>query len=89
MLDEEAQLSPIVRTGPPERPPQTAGHSVDSMVGRIGLSVLHRSAPRRVASTPQLQALLKDLIDPLATIHEGDRNSEKETAVAMSSALDV
>ena len=89
VLDEEAQLSPIVRTGPPERPPQTAGHSVDSMAGRIGLSVLHRSAPRRVSGTPQLQALLEDLTDPSATIHERDRNSEEETAVAMSSALDV
>ena len=82
MLDEEAQLSPIVRTGPPERPPQTAGHSVDSMAGRIGLSVLHRSAPRRVAGTPQLQAPLEDLTDPSATGYEGDGNSKKEAAVA-------
>ena len=33
VLDEEAQLSPIVKIGPPERPPQTARHSVDSMAG--------------------------------------------------------
>ena len=69
MLDEEAQLSPIVRTGPPERPPQTAGHSVDSMAGRIGLSILHISALRRVAGTPQLQEMLEDLIDPSAIVH--------------------
>ena len=64
MLDDGAQLSLVVRTGPPERPPQTARHSVDSMAGRIGLSVLHKSAPRRMAGTPQLHALLEDLTDP-------------------------
>ena len=82
MLDKETQLSPVVRTGPPERPTQTAGQSVDSMAGRIGLSVLHRSAPRRVAGTPRLQAPLEDLTDPSATVYEGDWNSKKETAVA-------
>ena len=63
VLNEETQLSPVVRTGSPERPTQTAGQSVYSMAGRIGLSVLHRSAPRRVADTPQLQTLLEDLAD--------------------------
>ena len=82
MLNEKAQLSPIVRTHTPERPPQTAGHFVDSMAGQIGLSVLHRLALRRVASTPQLQAMLKDLTYPSAIVHEGDRNSGRETTVA-------
>ena len=48
VLDEEAQLSLVVRMGPLERPIQTARHSLDSMAGQIGLSVLHRSAPKRV-----------------------------------------
>ena len=39
VLDEENQLSPVARTGPPERLTQTAGQSVDSMAGRIGLSI--------------------------------------------------
>ena len=82
VLDEETQLSPVARRGPPERLTQTAGQSVDSMTGRIGLYVLHRSAPRRVVGTPQLQAPLKDLTNPSATVYEGDRNSKKETAVA-------
>ena len=37
---------------------------------------MHRSSPRRVANIAQLQALLEDLTDPVATIYEGDRNSE-------------
>ena len=31
VLDEEEQLSPIVSTGPPQKPPQTAECAVDSM----------------------------------------------------------
>ena len=38
---------------------------------------MHRSHPRRVVDAPQLQALLEDLTDPLATISEGDGNSEE------------
>ena len=81
VLDEETQLSPVVRTGPPERPTQTAGHAGDSMVRQFGLSVVCRSAPRRVADTPQLQALLEDVADHSATISEGDGNSEEDRAV--------
>ena len=81
MLDKEAELSLVVRTVSPERPTQTIGQSVDSMGGRIGLSILHESAPRRVASTPQLQALLEDLTNPSTTVYEGDGNSKKETVV--------
>ena len=82
VLDEETQLSPVARTGPPERLTQAAGQSVDSMARRIGLSVLHRSAPRRMAGTPQLQAPLEDLTDPSATVYEGDWNSKRKTVVA-------
>ena len=60
----------------------TTRQFVDSMVGRIGVSVLHRSTPRRVTGAPQLQALLKDLTDPSATVYEGDGSSRKETTVA-------
>ena len=55
---------------------------MDSMAGRIGLSVMGISGPKRVADTPQLQALLEDLTDPSATISEGDGNIEEDTAVA-------
>ena len=82
VLDEETQLSPVAKIGPPKRLTQTAGQSVDSMAGQIGLFVLHRSAPRRVAGTPQLQAPLEDLTDASATIYKGDWNSKKEIAVA-------
>ena len=76
-MDEEAQLSPIVSTRPPERPTHTTRHAVDSMVRRIGLFVMRKSAPRRMADTPQLQAFLEDLANPLATISKGDGNSEE------------
>ena len=82
MLDEEAELSPIVSTGPPQRPTQTAGCAVDSMAARTGLLVLRRSDPRRLVDAPQLQALLEDLTDPSATISEGDGNSEEDTSTA-------
>ena len=78
--DEETQLSPAVTSGPPQRPTQTAGHAVDSVAGRNGLSVVRRLGPKRVADTPQPQALLNDLTDPSATIFEGDGNNEKDTA---------
>ena len=52
LSDEEAQLSPVVSSGPPQRPTQTTGHVVDSMAGRIGLSVVYRLGPKRVADTP-------------------------------------
>ena len=71
-MNEEAQISPSVTSEPPERPTQTAGHAGDSMVRQLGLSVVRRSAPRRVADTPQLQALLEDLADHSATISERD-----------------
>ena len=48
---------------------------------RIGQSVVHRLGPRRVADTPQLQALLEDLADLLATVSEGDGNSEEDKAM--------
>ena len=80
VVNEEAQLSPAVSAEPPERPTQTAGHAGDSMVRRVGLSVVRRSGPRRVADTPQLQALLEDLVDPSATISEGDGNNKEDTA---------
>ena len=54
MLDEEVQLSPIVSTGPPQRATQVVGRTVDSMPGRMGLSVVRRTSPKRVADTPQL-----------------------------------
>ena len=82
VLDEEAELSPIVSTGPPQRPTQTAGCAVDSMAARTGLLVLRRSDPRRLVDAPQLQALLEDLTDPSATIAEGDGNSEEDTSAA-------
>ena len=53
-----------------------------SISGRIGLSVMGRSGPKRVANTPQLQALLEDLTNPSATIYEADENIEEDTAVA-------
>ena len=81
MMNEEAQISPSVTLEPLERPTQTAGHAGDSMVRQLGLSVVHRSAPRRVADTPQLQALLEDVADHSATISEGDGNSEEDRAV--------
>ena len=49
---------------------------MDSMAGRIGLFVMGRSGPKRVADTPQLHASLEDLTDPSATIFEGDTNIE-------------
>ena len=52
VMNEEAQLSPAVSTKAPQRPTQTAGHAGDSMVRRVGVSVVRRSAPRRVADTP-------------------------------------
>ena len=82
MLDEVAHLSPVVRIGTPQRTTQTTGRVVDSVAGRIGLSVMGRLDPKRVADTPQLQALLEDLIDPSATISEGDGNIEEDTAMA-------
>ena len=33
VLDEEAQLSPAVSSGPPQRPTQTVGCTVDSVAG--------------------------------------------------------
>ena len=63
MMNEEAQISPLVTSEPPERPTQTAGHAGDSMVRRVGVSAMRRSAPRRVADAPQLQTLLEDLGD--------------------------
>ena len=47
VLDEVAQLSPVFRTGTPQRPTQTARHTVDSLAGRIGLSIMGRSGPKR------------------------------------------
>ena len=82
MMDEEVQLSPVVSTGSPQRTTQTAGGAVDSMAGRIGLPLLHRSGPKRVADTPQLQASLEDLTDPSAALSEGDGNNEEDTAAA-------
>ena len=82
VLDEVAHLSPVVRIGTPQRPTQTAGRAMDSMAGRIGLSIMGRSGPKRVADTPQLQALLEDLTDRSAKISEGDGNIEEDTAVA-------
>ena len=81
VVDEEVKISPAVSIGPLERPTQTAGCAADSLVRRIGQSVVHRSGPRKVADTPQLQALLEDLADPSATISEGDGNSEEDRAV--------
>ena len=80
--DEEAQLSPAVSSGPPQRPTQTAGRGVDSVAGRNGLSFVLRLGPKRVVDTPQPQALLKDLTDPSATISEGNGNNEEDTAAA-------
>ena len=82
VLDEEEQLSPIVSTGPPQKPTQTAGCAVDSMAARTGLPILCRLDPRRLVDAPELQALLEDLTDPSATISEGDGNSEEDTAAA-------
>ena len=55
---------------------------MDSMAGRVGLSIVHRSVPRRVADAPQPQALLEDLTYPLATIAEGYGNNEEDIAAA-------
>ena len=52
VLDEVAHLSPVVRIGTPHRSTQTAVRAVDSMAGRIGLSIMGRSGPKRVADTP-------------------------------------
>ena len=52
VLDEEAQLSPVVSTWALQRPTQNVGRAVGSMVERIGLSVVRISGPRRVADTP-------------------------------------
>ena len=84
-MNEEAQISPSVTSEPPERPTQTAGHAGDSMVRQLGLSVVRRSAPRRVADTSQLQALPEDLADSSATISEGDGNSEEDRAECLTS----
>ena len=82
VMDKEAQLSPAISTGPPERPTHTVRRAGDSMAARLGLSVVHRSAPRSVVDAPQLPALLEDLTDPSATISEGDGNNEEDTAAA-------
>ena len=82
MLDEEEQLCPIVSTGPPQKPTQVAGCTVDSLAAQTGVPVLCRSDPRRLFDAPQLQALLEDLTDPSATISEGDGNFEEDTAAA-------
>ena len=58
-MNKEAQISPSVTAKPPERPTQTTGHAGDSMVRRLGLFVVRRSALKRVADTSQLQALLE------------------------------
>ena len=62
-MDEEAQNSPAVSTGQPQRPTQTARPTADSLVRRIGPSIVCRLGPRRVADTPQVQALLEDPAD--------------------------
>ena len=80
VLNEEAQNSPAVSTGPSERPIQTTERIADSLVRRIGPSIVRKSGPRRVADTPQLQALPEDLANPSATISEGDKNSEEDRA---------
>ena len=85
VMDEEAQFSPAISTGPPERPTHTIRHAGDSMVRRIGLSVEHRSAPGRAVDTPQLQALVEDLADPSATISEGEGNNEEDMAPCLAS----
>ena len=82
VLYEEAQLSPIVSIGPPQRSTQTAGCVADSMAARTGLPILRRSDPRRLVDEPQLQALLEHLTDFSATISKGDGNSEEDTTVA-------
>ena len=85
VLDEEAQNSPAVSTRPPKMPKHTIGHAVESLVRRIGLSIVCRSGPRRVADTPQVQALLEDLVDLQATISKGDRNTKKDRVVCFAS----
>ena len=80
-MDEEAKNSPVVSTRHPQRPTQTARPTADSLVRWIGSSVVCRSGPIRVADTPQVQALLEDLTDTLATISEGDKNSEEDKVV--------
>ena len=52
------------------------------MVRRVGLSVVRRSAPRRVADTRKLQTLLEDLADPSATTSKGDGNTEEDIVAA-------
>ena len=52
VLDEVAHISPVVRVGTPKRPMQTTGRAVVSMAGRIGLSNMGKSGPKRVADTP-------------------------------------
>ena len=78
MTDEEAQLAHAVSTGPPERRMRTTKCIGDPLVRRIRLSVESRSAPRRAVDIPQLQALLEDLADPLATISEGKGNNKED-----------
>ena len=89
VMDKEAQLSTVVSTRPPQRTTPTLGGAVDSMVRQIELFVLYRSGPKKVADTPQLQALLEDLTDRLATISKGDGNNEEDTTVAISSTVDI
>ena len=52
VLDEVAHLSSVARIGTPQSPTQTAGRAVDSMAAQIGLSIMGRSGPKRVADTP-------------------------------------
>ena len=80
--DEDAQLSPAVSSGPPQRPTQTARRAVDSVAGQNGLSVVCKLGLKWVADTPQPQALLKDLTDPSATISEANGNNKEDTAAA-------
>ena len=89
VLDEEEQLSPIVSTGPPQKPTQTVGCAVDSMAARTGLPILCRLDPRRLVDAPELQALLEDLTDPSATIAEGMGTAKRIQLRQMSSALDI
>ena len=82
VMNEKAQLSPVVSTGPPQRPTHTTGHARDSIAAQIGLSVVRRSGSRRVADTSQLQALLEYLTNRSATISKGNENSKEDIATA-------
>ena len=82
VLDEEAQLSPTISIKPLERPMHIVERTREPLVRRTGLSVKHRSAPSRMADTPQLQASPENLVFPLATIFEGDKNSKENTVAA-------